>query len=45
MAEGRRYRESVTIMVVKGLIERDVAGRLSLTKEGHTALAALLKDG
>jgi hypothetical protein len=36
--------ETVTVMVVKGLIERDAAGSLSLTGEGRAALGALLKD-
>jgi hypothetical protein len=31
-------------MVVKGLVERDAAGRLSLTDAGRAALGALLKD-
>jgi hypothetical protein len=30
-------------MVVKGLIERDDAGRLALTDEGRAVLAALLR--
>jgi hypothetical protein len=36
--------ETVTVMVVKGLVERDAAGQLSLTGEGRAVLAALLKD-
>jgi hypothetical protein len=33
---------TVTAMVIKGLIERDAAGELTLTKQGHAVLAALL---
>jgi hypothetical protein len=33
---------TVTAMVVKGLVERDTAGELSLTKQGRAVLAALL---
>jgi hypothetical protein len=29
-------------MVIKGLIERDAAGELTLTKQGRAVLAALL---
>jgi hypothetical protein len=38
---------TVTAMVIKGLIGREPAGKLYLTKEGRAALAALLmeKDG
>ena len=36
--------ETVTVMVVKGLVERGPAGRLSLTDAGRAVLAALLKD-
>jgi hypothetical protein len=36
--------ETVTVMMVKALVERDAAGRLSLTNEGRAALAALMKD-
>jgi hypothetical protein len=36
--------ETVTVMVVKGLVERDAAGRLSLAGEGRAALQALVKD-
>jgi hypothetical protein len=32
----------VTAVIVKGLIQRDTAGRLSLTDEGRKALRALL---
>jgi len=35
---------TVTAMVVKGLIQRDAAGELTLTKQGHAALAALLME-
>jgi hypothetical protein len=31
-------------MLVKGLIDRDAAGRLTLTEQGRAALAWLLKD-
>jgi hypothetical protein len=30
-------------MVIKGLIERDVAGNLTITKQGRAVLAALLE--
>jgi hypothetical protein len=33
----------VTAMVIRGLIGRDPAGKLYLTKEGRAALLALLK--
>ena len=33
---------TVTAMIVRGLIQRDPAGRLWLTKEGRAVLAALL---
>jgi hypothetical protein len=36
---------TVTAMIVRGLIQRDPAGRLWLTKEGHAVLAALLVKG
>jgi hypothetical protein len=36
--------ETVTLMVVKGLVERDASGRLTLTEQGRAALDALLKD-
>ena len=36
---------TVTAMFVRGLIQRDPAGRLRLTKEGRTVLAALLAKG
>jgi hypothetical protein len=32
-------------MVIRGLIGRDPAGDLYLTKEGRSVLAALLADG
>jgi hypothetical protein len=35
---------TVTNMVIRGLIERDPAGLLWLTKEGRAALAALLGE-
>ena len=35
-------RATVTTMVIRGLIERDVAGGLSVTKKGRAVLAALL---
>ena len=35
---------TVTAMVIKGLIERDAAGKLTLTKQGRAALAALLME-
>ena len=33
---------TVTAMVIRGLIERDAAGELTLTKQGRAMLAALL---
>ena len=36
---------TVTTMIVRGLIQRDPAGRLWLTKEGRAVLAALLAKG
>ena len=36
---------TVTTMIVRGLIQRDPAGRLWLTKEGRTVFAALLAKG
>ena len=35
-------RGTVTTMVVRGLIERDVAGGLTITKQGRAVLAALV---
>jgi hypothetical protein len=35
--------ETVPVTVVKGLVQGDTAGRLSLTAEGRAALRALLK--
>jgi hypothetical protein len=32
-------------MVIKGLIERDAAGKLTLTKQGRAVLAELLMEG
>ena len=37
-------RATVTTLVVRGLIERDVAGGLTISKQGRAVLAALLKD-
>ena len=37
-------RATVTTLVVRGLIERDVAGGLTTTKQGRAVLAALLMD-
>jgi hypothetical protein len=34
----------VTAIVVKGLIERDAAGRLTLTERGRAVLRAMLPD-
>jgi hypothetical protein len=31
-------------MVIKGLIERDAAGELTLTKQGRAVLAALMME-
>jgi hypothetical protein len=31
-------------MVIRGLIERDVAGGLTITKQGRAVLAALVGD-
>jgi hypothetical protein len=36
---------TVTAMVIGGLIGRDPAGELYLTKEGRAVFAALLADG
>jgi len=36
--------ETVTAMVVKGLITRDAGGRLDLTENGLAALRAILPD-
>jgi hypothetical protein len=33
---------TVTVLVVRGLIERDVGGRLVLTKQGRAALDAMI---
>jgi hypothetical protein len=35
-------RTTVTTLVVRGLIERDVAGGLTITQQGRAVLAALL---
>lgn len=35
--------ETVTGMVIKGLIDRDPGGRLSLTKQGRAMLTALFE--
>ena len=35
---------TITAMVVKGLVDRDTAGRPTLTEHGRAALASLLKD-
>jgi hypothetical protein len=35
---------TLTTMVVKGLIQRDAAGELTLTKQGRAVLAALLGE-
>jgi hypothetical protein len=35
---------TVTAMVIRGLIERDAAGELALTKQGRAVLAALLME-
>jgi hypothetical protein len=35
----------VTTRVVRGLIERDVAGGLTITQQGRAVLAALLDAG
>jgi hypothetical protein len=37
-------RATITTTVVRGLIERDVAGGLTITKQGRAALAALLME-
>jgi hypothetical protein len=37
-------RATVTTPVVRGLIERDIAGGLTITKQGRAVLAALLMD-
>jgi hypothetical protein len=36
--------ETVTEMIVKGLVMRDALGRLTLTERGRTTLRALLRD-
>jgi hypothetical protein len=36
--------EKVTAMVVKGLVERDVAGARALTDRGRTVLRTMLPD-
>jgi hypothetical protein len=36
--------ETVTAMVVKGLVERDAAGVLALTDRGRAVLRAMLPD-
>jgi hypothetical protein len=33
---------TITVLVVRGLIERDVGGRLVLTKQGRAALDAMI---
>jgi len=35
---------TVTAMVIKGLVERDAASELTLTKQGRAVLAALLME-
>jgi hypothetical protein len=37
-------RATVTTTVVRGLIERDVAGGLRITKQGRAVLAAMLME-
>jgi hypothetical protein len=37
-------RATVTVMVIRGLIARDPAGEIYLTKDGRAALAALLGE-
>jgi hypothetical protein len=37
-------RATVTTTVVRGLVDRDVAGGLTLTKQGRAVLAALLME-
>ena len=37
-------RATVTTTVIRGLIERDVAGALTVTKQGRAVLAALLRQ-
>jgi hypothetical protein len=34
---------TITAMVVKGLVDRDTAGRLTLTEHGRAALTSLVK--
>ena len=36
--------ESVTAMVVKGMIVRDAVGEITLTERGHAVLRALLPE-
>jgi hypothetical protein len=36
---------TITAMVVKGLIDQDAAGRLTLAEHGRAALASLLNSG
>ena len=39
----RRHRRHRDAIVVKGFIERDPGGRLTLTEEGHAVVAVLSK--
>jgi hypothetical protein len=39
-----RARQVLTPTVLRGLIERDVAGGLTITKQGRAVLAALLTE-
>lgn len=36
--------KTVTAMVVKGMVDRDVVGHLTITKQGRETLAALLRE-
>jgi hypothetical protein len=36
-------RSTIAAMIIRGLIQRDPLGRLSLTKQGRDTLAALLR--
>jgi hypothetical protein len=36
--------ETVTALIVKGLLRRDAAGRLALTDDGRATLQTLLRD-
>ena len=43
-ATGSVTAETVTMLVVKGLLDRDAVGKLTPSEPGRAALASLLKD-